>query len=125
MNTGRPPRSSRSLQLLQNFWRWATPFWRFRDASHGTKEQRIANYRHNRAQREVLPIYTLKWMAIAACMMLTMQVYSGMLAQSMEGSAAFFCAALFCVSSGIGFSFSCVVIAILMACYLYFTHIKE
>jgi hypothetical protein len=112
-------------RLLQLFWRWSTPFWLFRDASRGTIEQRSANYRYNRAQREVLPSYAFKWMAIAAGMLILLQLYSGMLTQTMEGTPAYFCAALFCISSGIGFSFSCVVITLLMTCYLFFSHIKE
>lgn len=123
---------SRFIQLLQLlcllgllFWRWATPFWRFRDVNFGTLEQRSANYRHNRAQRAILPSYTLKWLGIAAFMLLLLQIYSGMLAQAMAGTPAYFCAALFCISSGIVFSFACVVIAILLACYFFFTHIKE
>lgn len=124
--------SSRLIQFFQLlgllaliFWRWATPFWRFRDASFGTPEQRSANYRHNRAQRAILPCYTLKWLIIAAFMLTVLQVYSAMLGQAMEGSAAYFCAALFCVSSGIAFSFACVVITILLASYFFFTQIKD
>lgn len=129
MHTDTASKFIQSIQLLRLmgllFWRWATPFWMFRDASRGTREQRIANFRHNRAQRDILPAYALKWMAIAAFMLLLLQVYSSMLAQAMAGSAAYFCAAVFCVSSGIGLSFACIVIAILMVCYLFFTQIKE
>lgn len=129
MQTDHPSRVIQSLQLLRLLgiigWRWATPFWRFRDANKGTPEQRSANYRYNRAQRGLLPAYTLKWLGIALSMLMLLQIYSGMLAQAMEGTLAYFCAALFCVSSGIAFSFACVVIAILMACYLFFTHIKD
>ena len=39
------------LSSLQYLWRLAIPFWKFRDAGHGTAEQLIANYRYNRAQR--------------------------------------------------------------------------
>lgn len=123
---------SRLIQFLQVigllgliFWRWATPFWRFRDASHGSFEQRHANYRHNRAQRGILPSYTLKWLAIAACMLILLQLYSGILAQAMEDSAAYVCAMLFCVSSGIAFAFSCAVIAILLACYLRLARVRD
>jgi hypothetical protein len=129
MQADHPSRFLQSLQLLHLlgllFWRWATPFWRFRDVNFGTCEQRSANYRHNRAQRGILPSYTLKWLGIAACMLMLLQIYSGMLAQAMEGTPAYFCAALFCISSGIAFSFACVVIAILLACYFFFTHIKD
>ncbi|TCS36211.1 hypothetical protein EDC30_10728 [Paucimonas lemoignei] len=129
MQADHPSRLIQVLQLLGLlcllFWRWATPFWRFRDVNLGTFEQRSANYRHNRAQRAILPSYTLKWLGIAACMLILLQIYSGMLAQTMEGTPAYFCAALFCISSGIAFSFACVVIAILLACYFFFTHIKD
>jgi len=129
MQASSPSRLTLCLQLLRLLgiicWRWATPFWRFRDANAGTLEQRNANYRYNRAQRAILPAYTLKWLAIAACMLMLLQIYSGILAQAMEGTPAYFCAALFCVSSGIVFSFACVVIAILLASYLFFTHIKD
>lgn len=129
MRADHPSRFIQFLQLLYLvgllFWRWATPFWRFRDVTLGTLEQRSANYRHNRAQRGILPSYTLKWLAIAICMLILLQINSGMLAQAMEGTLAYFCAALFCVSSGIAFSFACVVIAILLTSYFFFTHIKE
>lgn len=129
MQAEHPSRFIQSLQLLRLLgiiaWRWATPFWRFRDASQGTREQRSANYRHNRAQRAILPAYTLKWVAIAASMLMLLQIYSGMLAQAMEGTPAYFYAVLFCVSTGIVFSFACVVVAILVACYLFFWRIQE
>ena len=53
---------------LQYVWRLAVPFWRFRDAGTGTLEQRVANYRHNRSQRNILPFYMWKWIGIAICM---------------------------------------------------------
>ena len=112
------------FNLAWIFWRWATPFWRFRDVNRGTREQRIANYRHNRALREILPGYTLKWMAIAAVMLLLLYL-SDQLSQGIAGTAAYYCATVFCVSSGIGFSFACVVIAVLMASYFFLTHIRD
>ncbi|MBI1891588.1 MAG: hypothetical protein HYS18_13130 [Burkholderiales bacterium] len=125
MNLNKHPVLKFALGLWLVFWRWATPFWLFRDANSGTVEQRIANYRFNRSQREILPSYTLKWMAIAVCMLLTIHVYSDMLKQLIEGTPAYICVTLVCVSSGIGFSFACVVIAILLICYLFLTHIKR
>lgn len=107
------------------FWRWATPFWLFRDAQHGSWEQRIANYRYNRSQRAILPGYVMKWLGIGAFMYLLLHLHSLLLNYLMQGSIAHYWAALFCVTSGIGFSFSCVVIAILTACYLYLTHVKQ
>lgn len=111
--------------LAQIFWRWATPFWLFRDARYGSREQRIANYRYNRSQRAILPRYTIKWLGIAAFMLLLLHLHSLLLNYLMQGSVAHYCAALFCVTTGIGFSFSCVVIAVLVTCYLYLTHVKQ
>lgn len=111
--------------LAQIFWRWATPFWLFRDAQHGSWEQRVANYRYNRSQRAILPGYVLKWAGIAAVLLFLLHLQSGLLTYLMAGSAAHFCATLFCATTGIGFSFSCVVIAILTASYLYFTNVKD
>lgn len=125
MQTHRSSSFQRLAFYLQCFWHWATPFWLFRDASCGSREQRCANYRHNCAQRDILPFYTLKWMAIAAGMMLLLQIHSDLLSGAIAGTPAYFCAALFCISSGIGFSFACIVIAVLMTCYLFFTHVKE
>lgn len=50
-----PP--NRLLLRLQTIWRVAVSLWIFRDVSCGTVEQRIANYRYNRAHRKVLPFY--------------------------------------------------------------------
>ena len=55
------------------------PFWMFRDAHHGTTEQRIANYRFNRAQRNVLPFYMAKWLGIAICLLKMTEVLSGLM----------------------------------------------
>ena len=110
---------------MQACWRWAIPFWLFRDANQGSKEQRIANYRYNRAQRDMLHAYTLKWMAIAGLMLLVTEAYSGALSTLQENSPAYYCAMLFCASSGIVFSIACTIIAVLMTCYLYLTYVKR
>jgi hypothetical protein len=113
------------LRAIRTFWRWAIPFWMFRDVSCGTIEQRSANYRFNRSQRDILYTYTLRWMAIAAVMMLSLQVHSDILMRLIEGTPAYYCATVACVSSGIGFSFACVVIALLMAAHFFLTYIKQ
>jgi hypothetical protein len=125
MNSHRQSPPKHLAYLLQLFWRWATPFWLFRDANNGSVEQRITNYRYNRSRRGILPGYALKWIGIAACMMLLLQAYSGLMIITNEGTVGHFCATLFCVSAGIGFSFSCVVIAILMTSYLFFSSIEK
>ncbi len=110
---------------LQYFWRLAIPFWMFRDVAHGTVEQRAANYRHNRAQRKILPFYVWKWVGIAACMMQLTRVLSDLMGTTAAQSAHHLCATVFCVSAGIGFAFSCVVIAILFAAYLFLTYVER
>lgn len=125
MNTDHSSPLSDTRYWLQRCWRWATPFWLFRDAAAGSREQRIANYRHNRAQRDLLFPYTLKWMAIAAVTLALLQMNSDVLAHSGDGGPAYFGAALFCIGSGIMFSVACAVIAVLMASYLYLAHVKK
>lgn len=101
------------------FWHSLLPFAMFRDASQGSFEQRIANYRHNRAQRSVLPYYIAKWTAFAAGMLVLTQLLTEFMRMTQVGSADHLCAALACMSIGIGFAFACVVITILFASYLY------
>jgi drug/metabolite transporter (DMT)-like permease len=104
---------------VQYFWRLAIPLWLFRDAGRGTAEQRIANYRYNRAQRKVLPFYLWKWLGISVCMMQLTQALAYLMENTSAETADHLCATLACMSAGIGFAFSCVVIAVLSASYLY------
>jgi hypothetical protein len=113
------------LLLLRIFWQWATPFWMFRDASVGSFEQRMANYRYNRSRRGVLPAYIAKWLGMAVVLILSSHLFSDMLAHAIDGSASRFFAAMFCVGLGVGFSLSCVVISILTASYLYFVNVER
>jgi hypothetical protein len=119
------PMRKKLFHLLQYWWRLAIPFWLFRDANHGTPEQRIANYRYNRSLRRILPFYMLKWVGIALCMIMMTRVLSELMARTVDGSADHLCATMFCMSAGIGFAFSCVVLAVLTASYLFLTYIKR
>lgn len=110
---------------LQYIWRLAIPLWIFRDASQGTVEQRIANYRYNRSQRKVLPFYMFKWVGIAACSMQMTRILSDMMQTTAAESSNHFYATVFCMSAGIGFAFSCIVIAILCSSYLFLTYVKK
>jgi hypothetical protein len=102
-----------------HFWRRMIPFWLFRDAGHGSVEQRIANYRYNRSHRGILPSFILKWMGIAAFLMMSLQILSDLMGQTLEGSGIHVCMAILCANAGIAFAFSCVVIALLTVCYLF------
>lgn len=115
----------RFVSRLQYFWRLAIPFWIFRDAGRGTVEQRAANYRYNRSQRKVLPFYMGKWAGIAACMMQLTRVLSDFMEETVAQSADHLCATVFCVSAGIGFAFSCIVITILVTTYLFLTYVER
>jgi len=110
---------------LQYIWHLAIPLWRFRDASHGTLEQRIANYRHNRSQRNILPFYMWKWVGIAICMFQIMRVLSGLMITTAAESTDHLYVTLFCMSAGIGFAFSCIVIAVLTSSYVFLTCVKR
>ena len=123
-NNTRPLRED-CASALQYWWRLAIPFWMFRDAARGSAEQRIANYRYNRARRNVLPFYVGKWIGIAVCLMQLTRILSDQMTATTAGSGDHLCAALFCMSAGIGFAASCVVIAVLFASYLYLTYVRR
>ncbi|QDZ27195.1 hypothetical protein [Noviherbaspirillum sp. UKPF54] len=125
MDSNNPLQLKRLYSRLQYFWRLAIPFWIFRDAGRGTIEQRTANYRYNRSRRKVLPFYMGKWIGIAACMMQLTRVLSDLMGETAAQSADHLCATVFCVSAGIGFAFSCVVIAILVTAYLFLTCVER
>lgn len=125
MNEDHQPMPKRVLSGLIYVWRLAIPFWIFRDAGRGSVEQRIANYRYNRSQRKVLPFYMWKWVGIAVCMLQLTQTLSIMASIATAESADRLCATLFCMSAGIGFAFSCVVILLLSTSYLFLTCVKR
>lgn len=125
MERNAPTRLQKLKQTLLYIWRLAIPLWLFRDASRGTVEQRIANYRYNRAQRKILPFYMLKWLGIAACTMQMTRVLSERMQATAIDSANHLYVSLFCMSSGIAFAFSCIVIAILCSSYLFLTYIEK
>jgi hypothetical protein len=123
MDPRNSPFKNRLQARLRQFWRLAIPFWLFRDAHHGTTEQRIANYRFNRAQRNVLPFYMAKWLGISVCLLRMTELLSGLMlstqAQAQADDHLF--AALSCMSAGIAFAFSCIVLLMLATSYLYLT----
>jgi hypothetical protein len=52
-----------SIDVLQVLFRFFSPFSRMKDVSRGSKEERIAAYRHNRRMRSHLPVCMLRWAA--------------------------------------------------------------
>jgi hypothetical protein len=52
-----------SLDVLQVLFRFFSPFSLMKDVSRGSKEERIAAYRHNRRMRGHLPLCMLRWAA--------------------------------------------------------------
>lgn len=124
----RDPQYKKRLHAkVQRFWRMAMPFWLFRDAHHGTAEQRIANYRYNRAQRNILPFYMAKWLGISVCLLKMTELLSGLMASTQaqsQGDDHLF-AALSCMSAGIAFAFSCIVLLMLATSYLYLSCVER
>jgi hypothetical protein len=123
MDTRNSPLKNRLQARLRQFWRLAVPFWLFRDAHHGTTEQRIANYRFNRAQRNILPFYMLKWLGISVGLLRMTELLSGLMLSTQAQSQGddHLVAALSCMSAGIAFAFSCIVLLMLATSYLYLT----
>jgi hypothetical protein len=54
---------STSNDVLQVLFRFFSPFSLMKDVSRGSKEERIAAYRHNRRMRSELPRCMLRWAA--------------------------------------------------------------
>jgi len=58
--------------MLEPLLRWFSPFRLMKDVSRGTREERIAAYRHNRRQREELSACMRRWVfALAGAALLT------------------------------------------------------
>lgn len=124
MNSSDQPPRSRWLALIVHIWRLAIPLWMFRDAHRGTVEQRIANYRYNRAQRKILPFYIWKWVGISFCLL---QI-TRLLSMPMPGQAdavVSMSALIVCTGAGIAFALSCVVFTVLSASYLYLSCVER
>ena len=49
--------------MIQSLTRFFSPLQMMKDVSRGSKEERIAAYRHNRRMRGHLPISMLRWAA--------------------------------------------------------------
>lgn len=127
MDDRNPPIRKRLQGRARQFWRLAMPFWLFRDAHRGTAEQRIANYRFNRAQRNILPFYMAKWLGISICLLRMTELLSGLMlstqAHAQDGDHLL--AALSCMSAGIAFAFSCIVLLMLATSYLYLSCVER
>lgn len=117
MDKRNDPLSKRVHDRLRRFWRLAMPFWLFRDAHHGSSEQRIANYRFNRSLRFVLPFYMAKWLGISVCLLKMTELLSGLMLTTRNDDHLY--VALVCMSAGIAFAFSCIVLLLLATSYLY------
>jgi hypothetical protein len=113
------PLKTRLSARARQFWRLAVPFWLFRDAHHGTLEQRVANYRFNRSQRNILPFYMLKWLGISLCFLKMTELLSALMLGIPAQADDHLCAALFCMGAGIAFAFSCIVLLMLATSYLF------
>jgi hypothetical protein len=117
----------RMQDRVRRLWRLAMPFWLFRDAHHGSVEQRIANYRFNRAQRNILPFYMAKWLGISICFLKMTEVLSGLMpsTQAQGSNADNLFAALSCMSAGIAFALSCIVLLMLATSYVYLSCVER
>lgn len=123
MDTRHIPLKKRLQGRLRQFWRLAMPFWLFRDAQHGSSEQRIANYRFNRSLRNILPFYMMKWLGMCVCLLKMTELLSLLMLTSQNDEHL--CVALFCMSAGIAFAFSCIVLLVLATSYLYLSCVER
>ena len=123
MDTRNIPLKKRLQGRLRQFWRLAMPFWLFRDAHHGSSEQRIANYRFNRSLRNILPFYMAKWLGMSVCLLKMTELLSALMLTTQSEEHLY--VALFCMSAGIAFAFSCIVLLMLATSYLYLSCVER
>lgn len=114
----------RFVSRARHIWRLAVPFWLFRDAATGTPQQRRASYRYNRSQRKVLPFFLLKWIGLAFCLQRAMLPLTQVLASTTTESPQHVAVIVLCAANGIGLAFAVVVIALLLAAYLYLSLVE-
>jgi hypothetical protein len=117
------PLKKRLQGRLRQFWRLAMPFWLFRDAHHGSSEQRIANYRFNRSLRNILPFYMAKWLGMCVCLLKMTELLSVLMLTTQSDEHLY--AALFCMGAGIAFAFSCIVLLMLATSFLYLSCVER
>ncbi|HVS77169.1 MAG TPA: hypothetical protein VHE11_09555 [Steroidobacteraceae bacterium] len=49
------------MRMFESLLLWLSPFRLMKDVSRGTREERIAAYRHNRRRRGELTVYMRRW----------------------------------------------------------------
>jgi hypothetical protein len=54
------------MRMLESLRRWFSPFQSMKDVSRGTREERIAAYRHNRRRRGELRSCMRRWAFVLA-----------------------------------------------------------
>lgn len=60
------------MRMLESLLRWFSPFRLMRDVSRGTREERLAAYRHNRRRRGDLRVCMGRWaLVLTATALLT------------------------------------------------------
>jgi hypothetical protein len=65
------------MRMLESLLRWFSPFRLMRDVSRGTREERIAAYRHNRRRRGELRACMGRWTFVLAAAALLTEGFGG------------------------------------------------
>jgi hypothetical protein len=69
---------SASTGVLQVLYRFFSPFRLMKDVNSGSKEERIAAFRHNRRMRGHLPVCMLRWAASCSVAVLLTAVFEAL-----------------------------------------------
>lgn len=64
--------------MLEALLRWLSPFRSMKDVSRGTREERIAAYRHNRRRRGELRACMRRWAFVLAGVALLTEVFDAL-----------------------------------------------
>ncbi|MFO1396473.1 MAG: hypothetical protein U1F48_05355 [Burkholderiales bacterium] len=103
-------------------WRWLVPLWRFRDASRGTPEQRVANYRYNREQRGYLLPCLRRWIVVGGLFLVMIGELERHLAAQPLDTAWRSLTLTMIASAGVGFSVAVVIFLVLLVCWVWLAH---
>lgn len=100
-------------------WRWLVPLWRFRDASRGTPEQRVANYRYNREQRGYLLPCLRRWVVVGGLFLVVLGQLEQQLAAQSPDAAWRSLTLTMIASAGVGFSVAVVIFLVLLVSWVW------
>jgi hypothetical protein len=112
---------STSTGVLQALFRFFSPFTLMKDVNRGSKEERIAAFRHNRRMRGHLPVCMLRWAASCSIAVLLTAYFETLGGGAGAGAATVGTPSLFVLLAAACATFiACGVCVLFITAYVYF-----